>query len=203
MYLFLNQNGDNYDKKYCESADKIGENTLERYDAIIKDEKNQHIFNNYYFLSFDFEDNRSKNSSQYRINTLDKDKKASNVRIKKDIKEKDIFKELNVNINIGGISNRSNKHLHNFNQLPNINKFKISSTSTSELPTLEDNKQKKLKRTSSLASTNNNTNSNYSLNTQLNKIKSFSNLGNLIINNPGRSLNKLSLSTKNLKGDLQ
>jgi len=153
-------------------------------------------------LSFDFEDNRSKNSSQYRINTLDKDKKASNVRIKKDIKEKDIFKELNVNINIGGISNRSNKHLHNFNQLPNINKFKISSTSTSELPTLEDNKQKKLKRTSSLASTNNNTNSNYSLNTQLNKIKSFSNLGNLIINNPGRSLNKLSLSTKNLKGDL-
>lgn len=153
-------------------------------------------------MSFDFEDNRSKNSSQYRINTLDKDKKASNVRIKKDIKEKDIFKELNVNINIGGISNRSNKHLHNFNQLPNINKFKISSTSTSELPTLEDNKQKKLKRTSSLASTNNNTNSNYSLNTQLNKIKSFSNLGNLIINNPGRSLNKLSLSTKNLKGDL-
>ena len=135
------------------------------------------------------------------------------------LKEKDFFKELNIAVPgplviINGSSG---------NNLPNINKFKanihnthnthttpkaanttsrqiLSSTQKSDLE-IKDG-AKKLKRTISLSSTNS-TNSNYSSLNQKNpgllKIKSFSNLGNLIVANPSRSINKQSYSSKNLK----
>lgn len=48
---FIPKVGDNFDKKYCESADKLGMETLERYQKYYGHEEFQNIFNNYTFLS--------------------------------------------------------------------------------------------------------------------------------------------------------
>jgi hypothetical protein len=44
---FIPRTGDNFDKKYCEKIDKIGEDTQERYERYIRDENYKHIFRNF------------------------------------------------------------------------------------------------------------------------------------------------------------
>lgn len=58
---FNPKTGDNFDAKYCNAADKIGNDTKEKYDYYLRDESNKDIFNNYTFHNNDIiEDNRSK-----------------------------------------------------------------------------------------------------------------------------------------------
>ena len=42
---FVPDSGDNFDGKYCNNIDKLGENTKEKYEAYLRDEKYLHIFN--------------------------------------------------------------------------------------------------------------------------------------------------------------
>ena len=46
---FVPKNNDNFDKKYCEGPDKIGNDTLERYQNYYKNESLNEIFINYSF----------------------------------------------------------------------------------------------------------------------------------------------------------
>lgn len=48
---FIPKLGDNFDKKYCESSDKLGNETLDRYQKYYAHEEFQNIFNNYTFIS--------------------------------------------------------------------------------------------------------------------------------------------------------
>jgi hypothetical protein len=44
---FIPRIGDNFDKKYCESADKIGMETKDRYDNYLRSENFQNVFKNF------------------------------------------------------------------------------------------------------------------------------------------------------------
>jgi len=46
---FIPKIGDNFDKKYCESADKYGQETKERYESYMKNENFKNVFINYTF----------------------------------------------------------------------------------------------------------------------------------------------------------
>lgn len=63
---FIPKHGDNFDKRYCESADKIGDETRERYEKYSQDENFQIIFKNFTvlnFLNFDQEVNISNSQT--------------------------------------------------------------------------------------------------------------------------------------------
>ena len=46
---FIPENKDNFDKRYCEKAEKIGEETNNRYQEILEEEKIDNLFINFYF----------------------------------------------------------------------------------------------------------------------------------------------------------
>jgi len=48
---FIPKNGDNFDKRYCEGADKIGNDTYERYQGYYKTENFTEVFRNYTFVN--------------------------------------------------------------------------------------------------------------------------------------------------------
>lgn len=48
---FIPKNGDNFDKKYCENPDKIGNDTYERYHNYYQDDNFPNIFRNYTFCN--------------------------------------------------------------------------------------------------------------------------------------------------------
>lgn len=50
---FIPKNGDNFDKKYCEGADKIGNDTYERYQCYYKNDNFEDIFRNYTFYNIE------------------------------------------------------------------------------------------------------------------------------------------------------
>jgi hypothetical protein len=48
---FVPKVGDNFDKRYCESQDKIGNSTLERYQKYIREESFIHAFHNFTYVN--------------------------------------------------------------------------------------------------------------------------------------------------------
>jgi len=48
---FIPKGGDNFDQKYCQAADKIGENTKENYAMMIQRETIQDLFRKFTFIS--------------------------------------------------------------------------------------------------------------------------------------------------------
>lgn len=171
---------------------------MERYANIIKEEKYQNVFNNYYFLNADYEDYNY--NSAYKLT----DNRVTNLRMSKimnEAKEKDKDKVHLPNV----ISNKFN--------LPNIHKFKLGELNNlaNEIKKIDSNRPipmpVKLKRNSSSINTNSAYTNAYALinqnnnqNPNLLKIKSYSNIDSMIMRHQGGSLNKLTLSssTKNL-----
>ena len=62
---FVPKMGDNFDKKYCEGVEKIGNETQERYQYYMSKEKYNIIFNNYTFMCPEAEEIAQK----YTVNT--------------------------------------------------------------------------------------------------------------------------------------
>lgn len=54
---FIPRSGDNFDSKYCNAPDKIGLNTKERYNHILKDECYKIVFKEFYYLNKEKDDN--------------------------------------------------------------------------------------------------------------------------------------------------
>ena len=50
---FIPKPGDNFDRKYCESQDIIGNSTMERYHKYVRDENFVYVFNNFTYINFD------------------------------------------------------------------------------------------------------------------------------------------------------
>ena len=76
---FMPKNLDNYDKKYCEGPDKIGNETLERYQNYYKNEALNEIFINYSFenlLSLPAAPKESSSKNNYNNNYLSKKSKS-------------------------------------------------------------------------------------------------------------------------------
>jgi hypothetical protein len=80
--------GDNFDKKYCEGADKIGNETYERYQCYYKNEEFVNVFNEYTFANIDIKEcesiltksptknfNGNSSTSRSEVNLLGKTKR--------------------------------------------------------------------------------------------------------------------------------
>lgn len=48
---FVPRKGDNFDRKYCEAPDKIGEDTRERYDELMKESNFSRVFKNFSYCN--------------------------------------------------------------------------------------------------------------------------------------------------------
>ena len=75
---FLPKNQDNFDKKYCEGPDKIGNDTLERYQNYYKNESLNEMFINYSFENIVTVQENSKKFTNIVNNTMVK-KKINNL----------------------------------------------------------------------------------------------------------------------------
>ncbi len=76
---FVPRNGDNFDKRYCEGADKIGGDTLERYHKYYKSQEYSSLFRNYTFFSNEFKvsTNSSSKTQTERMNETRRNSKSS------------------------------------------------------------------------------------------------------------------------------
>ena len=116
---FVPNRSENYDKKYCEGEDEIGEETIERYQIYAQNDLYPDVFKNYTFCNLSY-------ISNYHIKRL-KRFKESNINIK-DIIEKNVNKVLkeennsmNSMNNIKKINEKENKN-ESINSSVKINK---------------------------------------------------------------------------------
>ena len=61
--------GDNFDKKYCEGVEKVGNETLERYRCYMSKDKYFSLFNNYTFICAEVEELKAKYSENSTAST--------------------------------------------------------------------------------------------------------------------------------------
>ena len=144
---FLPNQNENYDKKYCEGEDEIGEETIERYQSYAQNELYPDYFKNYTFCNLSY-------ISNYHIKRL-KRFKESNINIR-DIVEKNVNKVLkdennenNNEINNSQKINENIKENKNKNQSINsslkINKNNSEIINTKNISKYKKNKYGKIK----------------------------------------------------------
>jgi len=121
---FIPENKDNFDKRYCENNEKIGETTDNRYQEILAKDKIDNIFNNFYFNEIEdkrriIKKNLEKNSMKIKNNNkliINKDNEDM-FNISKLLRKKiDLFNKKtqnnekeNFNINTNNINQKINK----------------------------------------------------------------------------------------------
>ena len=59
---------ENFDKKYCEGEDNVGEETIERYELYYQSELYGDVFKNYTFINMNYIKKYSKNKKQQKLN---------------------------------------------------------------------------------------------------------------------------------------
>jgi hypothetical protein len=64
---FLPKSGDNFDAKYCNAPDKIGENTKEKYEGYMRNETYKDAFKEFYFYLNEFDPNDKNNSKEIKF----------------------------------------------------------------------------------------------------------------------------------------
>jgi len=79
--------GDNFDKKYCEQPDKIGEETKERYEKYLREESTQTIFKDFYYYN-------EENDHPISISKIPTHR-DNKIVIKKDYVKKELLRENN------------------------------------------------------------------------------------------------------------
>lgn len=71
---YVPKNQENFDKKYCQGPDKIGNQTLERYQNMYKNDALNNVFNNYSFDNIislhNYNNNNIKSTSNTNHNTI-------------------------------------------------------------------------------------------------------------------------------------
>jgi len=79
-------NKENFDKKYCEGVDKVGEETIERYELYWQSDLYEGVFVNYTFVNMNYISKFDK-KPKYRINSSNTNSKTK-LSLNKDNKEK-------------------------------------------------------------------------------------------------------------------
>ena len=99
---FVPNHSENYDKKYCEGDDEIGEETIERYQEFAQSELYPDIFKNYTFCNLSYISNyhikRLKRFKENNINIRDIVEKNVNKVLKEENNSINSFKKLNENL---------------------------------------------------------------------------------------------------------
>ena len=75
---FIPKVGDNFDAKYCNAPEKIGNDTKEKYDAYLRDENTKGIFRHFSYHNEENEDIPNKNSRISNSSVYTKDIKFVN-----------------------------------------------------------------------------------------------------------------------------
>ena len=60
---------ENFDKKYCEGEDNVGEETIERYELYFQSELYADVFKNYTFVNFNYVNRFNKKRRQQKLNS--------------------------------------------------------------------------------------------------------------------------------------
>ena len=126
---FVPENKDNYDKKYCNDVEKIGVDTIERYEEYRMDSKFDELFNNFTYYSYNNRNTLSKARIKHKHSV------SSNMKIRT---TSITLNNINSNSNtttINGNTKRihTSKYTHsttNLKQYYNTNQNKINNTST-------------------------------------------------------------------------
>ena len=71
---------ENFDKKYCEGEDNVGEETLERYELYFQSELYEDVFKNYTFINMNYVDKYNKKRNQHKIKILNKELNHGNIK---------------------------------------------------------------------------------------------------------------------------
>ena len=188
---FLPKSLDNFDKRYCEGPDKIGNDTLERYQNYYKNEALANVFNNYSFDNILVVPAKKESKQRVHGNTNGNHNTYLN----------------NINSNSTSTSQkkRINSSLSNLNNLSSKNSGN-NSNNLSNKNSINNLLKNKMKITESLYLNNNINNasgiSNLSKNTPLknNRTKSLNmNINNNFINTPNHLRN---ISNSNLNSNL-
>lgn len=64
---FLPKSGDNFDAKYCNAQDKIGENTKEKYEGYLRNESYKDAFKDFYYYLNEFDPNDKYNTNEQKL----------------------------------------------------------------------------------------------------------------------------------------
>jgi hypothetical protein len=101
-------NKENFDKKYCEGVDKVGEETIERYELYWQSDLYEGVFVNYTFVNMNYISKFDK-KPKYRINSSNTNSKTK-LSLNKDSKEKNDSK-IKDNKNNSNNSNNKNEEI--------------------------------------------------------------------------------------------
>ena len=133
-------NKENFDKEYCEGDEKIGDQTLERYEEYTQSECFEGLFENYTYMDLGKVDNYQKKYGKIKDETKINDKiyNKTNYNVNMNILKDENFKTISLNKDAkNSISNKSFHSHHNSPKIANIkiitnyinnskkNKFKI------------------------------------------------------------------------------
>ena len=194
---FMPKSLDNFDKRYCEGPDKIGNDTLERYQNYYKNEALADVFNNYSFDNILTVQPPKKESGKQRFHgSSNSNSNGNHNTYLNNINSNNTNQKKRINSSLSNLNNLSSKTPGNN---PNNNAMSNKNSINSLL-------KNKMKITESLYLNNNVNNasgiSNISKNTPLknNRTKSLNmNLNNNFINTPHHLRN---ISNSNLNSNL-
>ena len=128
---FIPEKKDNFDKRYCESIDKIGEETKMRYEEILGGESYKNSFKNFYY-------NKDEVESKKKLEKKIKNEENNNNKILKEKVTITTNSTNNNNINIikhNTPNNNTNQQSINSTRIPNTKNEKNSNQTTRPIST--------------------------------------------------------------------
>lgn len=96
---YIPKNQDNFDEKYCNIADKIGQQTQMRYDQILIEHSKNNIFKDFYFYYNELEPNSVLNSKEKKFNNPHEYYLSTNTQLAKNIIEEKEKENIDKKIN--------------------------------------------------------------------------------------------------------
>ena len=156
---FIPEKKDNFDKRYCESIDKISEETKLRYEEILVKESYNVCFKDFYYNKDEIEEKKKIENEKKKINdnnnnnnnNIDNNiKKEKDIKIVLPINSNSNIKNNNNNNEISKINNNNNSHQININsnRIPNSNKMKKENNQGTNRPS-SSNKKRQLSHSNS------------------------------------------------------
>ena len=207
---FIPEKKDNFDKRYCESIDKITEETKLRYEKIYKSEKFLNAFSGFYYdENFKTNENNNNynniNNKNDKIEKIDINNNNYNYK-KKNIKNNSIKKYKNgLERNINSL-----KSMHKYNKSAtnlfreNLNSNNINEFIEKEVLSNNNIRTKNLKQSrsnNSLKNNNNTSKSHCNINNNINKNNKINNFNKNINNNNKFKIN-ININKENNINDI-
>ena len=178
---FIPDPNDNFDKNYCESIDKISEETKSRYEEIYSSAHFKKIFVDFYFDTDEMRKIKKEKEQKDKLMKEEKDKKEQ---------EKNLYKNSSLELDNKNKNDKNNNYINNEKNLSN----KIENNNIDNINHLQINNSSNI----------NNNKSNTIKNIRVNRINNFvPNDNNINISNNRLGNNKIYSLNNNTKKELE